>query len=58
MFCFSILFTRANNAVKHSITFKKHRQQARIQQSDSTFIKMHALVCKYNKKLLFFQKKY
>ena len=58
MFCFSSLFAHADNAVKHSFTFKKYRQQARIRQPDSTFMKMYVLVCKCNKKLLFFQKKY
>ena len=58
MFCFSVLFVRANSAAKHPIIFKKYRATSRSKWQAITFTNNFTLVRKYNKMLLFFQKKY
>ena len=58
MFCFSSLFAHADNAVKHSFIFKKYRATSCFKRQAITFTNNFTLVCKDNKMLLFFQKKY
>ena len=56
MFCFSVLFARANSAVKHPITYKSTRRQLCILQFAYKFAQQHILVHKYNKSYCLFKK--